>query len=102
MFNNKLENKNISCKFNMNLFLGGSLDPSFYSVCEEFAKLHSSPSKFHGSFSYEGYIFYLDTQDNHLKWLDEAENLEDAELVEHYAQQLLIELGFYDLVDEES
>ena len=94
MENNSVENENITSVFKVALFLGSSLDESFYSVLEKAVELKHVSSR--NSFIYEGYEFYLCSQDNHLNWLGEANTLKEAKQVEHFAQQFLIEYGFYD------
>jgi hypothetical protein len=89
-------NPNISSDYKVSLFLGGELDPSFYSNYERYRDVHSEPhARDSLGFRYEGYVFSLCTQDNHLKWLDQAETIADAEMAEHFALQLLLDLGFY-------
>jgi hypothetical protein len=90
-------NPNIFSDYKVSLLLGSSLDPSFYSNFEAYRENNSHPHKIdRQAVIYEGYIFSLCTQDNHLTWLGRAENLAKAELAEHFAQQFLLELGYYD------
>ena len=99
-----LANPNIMSSFKVQLLLGEDLDPKFYANYEKYRDANKTKAKhytvhgsrFYGAFTYEGYDFDLCTQDNHLKWLDTADTLKEAEMVEEFAHHLLTHLGFYD------
>lgn len=97
MKSNSELNPNISCDYNVSLLLGGTISPKFYENFKAYSENNSHPHKLDSlAVIYEGYIFSLCTQSNHLIWLDRAENLSSAVLAEHFAQQFLLELGYYD------
>lgn len=97
MKNNSDKNPNISFDYNVSLLLGSALPPKFYENFKAYSENNSHPHELdRQAVIYEGYIFSLCTQSNHLIWLDRADNFAKAELAEHFAQQFLLELGYYD------
>lgn len=96
MTSEQTANPNITSDYKVSLFLGSDLESSFYASYQRFRELHPyHSSRDHLAVEYEGYAFYLCSQSNHLNWIGQANNLAQAELVEHFAQQLLLELGYY-------
>lgn len=90
------ENMNITSDYKVSIFLGNCLDASFCSNYEKYREIHFCPyNNERSAIIFEGYIFALCSHSNCLNWLGQAKTLAEAELAEHFAQQFLLELGYY-------